>query len=123
MANVTPIQNSSILNNYRPISLLSCLGKVFERRVFKYFFNYLRVRDHTLIRIYKSGFTPGDCTTNQLVSMYTEICTALENQNDIQLIRRDLAKSLYGRGYVIFRTRLIKHILTKIFLFTGSRII
>ena len=61
MANVSPIfksKDSNILSNYRPISLLSCLGKVFERCVFKYLFNYLREYKH--ISIYQSGFTPGD---------------------------------------------------------------
>ena len=89
LANVTPIyksKDSNIMNNYRPISLLSCLGKVFE-----HLFNYLR--DHKLISIHQSGFTPGDCTTNQLVSMYHEVCTALENQNNIQLIFLDISKA------------------------------
>ena len=94
MANVTPIyksKDSNIPKNYRPISLLSCLGKVFERCVFKHLFNYLR--DHKLISIHQTGFTPGDCTTNQLVSMYHEVCTALENQNNIQLIFFDISKA------------------------------
>ena len=94
LTNVTSIyksKDSNIMNNYPPISLLSCLGKVFERCVFKHLFNYLR--DHKLISIYQSGFTPGDCTTNQLVSMYHEVCTALENQNNIQLIFFDISKA------------------------------
>ena len=92
MVNVTPIyesKDSNTLNNYRPISLLSCLGKVFKRCVFKHLINYLR--DHKLMSIRQSGFTPGDCTTNQLVSMYHEVCTALENQNNIQLIFFDVS--------------------------------
>ena len=83
MANVTPIfksKDSNILSNYRPISPLSCLEKVFERCVFEYPFNYLHEQKHISTQ---SGFTPGDCTTNQLVSMYHEACAALENQNDI----------------------------------------
>ena len=94
MANVTPIfksKDSNILSNYRPISPLSCLGKAFERCVFEYPFNYLHEQKH--ISTYQSGFTPGDCTTNQLVSMYHEACAALENQNDIQLIFVDISKA------------------------------
>ena len=87
MANVIPIyksKDSSNITNYRPISLLSCLSKVFERCVFKHLFNYLR--EHKLISMYQSGFTPGDSTTNQLISIYHDVCTAFENQTDIQLI-------------------------------------
>ena len=40
--------------NYRPISLLSCTGKLFERCVFKYLFNYLR--DHDLLSTDQSGY-------------------------------------------------------------------
>ena len=94
MANVIPIyksKDSSNITNYRPISLLSCLGKVFERCVFKHLFNYLR--EHKLISMYQSGFTPGDSTTNQLVYIYHDVCTALENQTDIQLIFFDISKA------------------------------
>ena len=93
MANVIPIyksKDSSNITNYRTISLLNCLGKVFERCVFKHLFNYLR--EHKLISMYQSGFTPGDSTTNQLVSIY-HVCTALENQADIQLIFFDISKA------------------------------
>ena len=44
-ANVIPIhkKNSrSKTDNYRPISLLSCVGKILEKIVFKYMFNYFR---------------------------------------------------------------------------------
>ena len=84
-------KDSNIVSNYGPISLQSCLGKVFERCVFKNLSNYLREYKH--ISIYRSGFTPGDCTTSQLVSMYHEVCTALENQNDIQLIFFNISKA------------------------------
>ena len=44
------------------------------------------MREYKHISISQSGFTSGDCTTNQLVSMYHEVCTALENQNDISKV-------------------------------------
>ena len=87
MANVTPIYKSKEPNqvtNYRPISLLSCLGKVFEGCIFKHVYNYLH--NNNVIIMYQSGFTPDDSTTNQLVSIYHDVCTALADHKDIQLI-------------------------------------
>ena len=94
MANVIPVfkgKDPSIVNNYRPISLLSCLGKVFEHCIFKHLFNYLH--GNNLISMNQSRFTPGDSTTNQLVSIYHDVCTSLDNQRDIQLIFFDISKA------------------------------
>ena len=44
LANVTAIykkNDSSEAKNYRPVSLLSCLGKVFERVVYNALYDYL----------------------------------------------------------------------------------
>ena len=60
-ANVTPVHkknNKQIITNYRPISLLPILSKVFERIIFKNLYNYLTTND--LITIKQSGFRPGD---------------------------------------------------------------
>ncbi len=43
-------------SNYRPISLLSCLGKVMERIMFKHIYNHLH--SHQLIYNKQSGFLP-----------------------------------------------------------------
>jgi hypothetical protein len=47
-------------SNYRPISLLSCVGKVMERVVHKYIYNY--IIEHSLLYSYQSGFLPGHST-------------------------------------------------------------
>ena len=94
LANLTPIfksQEPHFVNNYRPISLLSCLGKVFERCVFKYVFNYFRT--HQLISLDQSGFIPGDSTVNQLVSIYHNTCTSLDDHNDVQMVFFDISKA------------------------------
>ena len=49
-------------NNYRPVLLLSWVGKVFERIIFKNVFNYFR--EHLIISIHQSGLQPGDSTVN-----------------------------------------------------------
>ena len=70
-ANVMPLfkkGDSSKLNNYRPVSLLSCTSKILERIVFKTVFNYLR--DNNILTSHQSGFQPGDSTVNQLAYLY-----------------------------------------------------
>ena len=60
-ANVVPVHKKgdrTNTSNYRPISLISCIGKVFEKCVFKHLHNYL-VSNHKLTPV-QSGFTPGD---------------------------------------------------------------
>jgi len=77
--------------NYRPISLLSCTGKLFERCVFKYLFNYLR--DHDLLSTDQSGYIPGDSTVCQLTTLYNSICEALDDKYSIQFVFFDLSKA------------------------------
>ena len=94
MANVTPIHkkgSASLCNNYRPISLLSCVGKVMERIVFKYTFNFLR--DNLVISAHQSGFMPGDSTVNQLLLLYHELCLAIDEQKEVRVIFLDISKA------------------------------
>ena len=93
-ANVTPIfkkDDPSDVNNYRPISLLSCLSKLFEKIVFKYLFNFLR--DNNKISLKQSGFMPGDSTVYQLVHLYHLFCEALDNKKDIRITFCDISKA------------------------------
>ena len=48
IAHVTPLHKKApenLCNNYRPISLLSCVGKVLERCVHSRVLNYLKVNN------------------------------------------------------------------------------
>ena len=68
-AHVTPIYKlkgeRSSCSNYRPISLLSCVGKLFEKCVQKYVLEHLRSNE--MITSSQSGFTQGDSTVYQLL--------------------------------------------------------
>ena len=70
---------------------MSCLGKVFERCVFKYTFNYLR--DYQRISMNQSGFIPDDSTVNQLVNIYHNTCASLDEHKNIQMIFFDISKA------------------------------
>ena len=94
LANVTPIfkkGDPSKPSNYRPISLLSCLGKLFERCVHKYLYNYLN--DNRLLTKYQSGFIKGDSTTNQLIFIYDDINRALDEGLEVRALFCDISKA------------------------------
>ena len=57
IANVLPLfkkGDPSELSNYRPVSLLSCVGKIMERIVFKYLYNYFH--SNNLLYKYQADF-------------------------------------------------------------------
>ena len=78
-------------SNYRPISLLSCVGKVFERVVYKYIYNFLI--DNSLLYKYQSGFMHGHSTVHQLIEIYHNICIALENRKFMCTVFCDISKA------------------------------
>ena len=93
-ANVSPLYKKgpeNLCNNYRPVSLLSCTGKVFEKIVFKNVFNFFR--DNTVISAHQSGFIPGDSTINQLLLLYHELCLAVDQQKEVRIIFLDISKA------------------------------
>jgi hypothetical protein len=106
-ANVIPLFKKGarqLLNNYRPISLLSAVGKVLERIVFNYFCdNYLITLFQFgfmpgdsavyLITVFQSGFMPGDSTVNQLVHLYHTFCEALDKKKEVRIVFCDISKA------------------------------
>ena len=93
-ANVVPLfkkNDTSSIDNYRPVSLLSCVGKLFERAVFKYVYNFLR--DTGAISLKQSGFKPGDSTVYQLAHLYHIFAEAVDKQKDLRLVFCDISKA------------------------------
>ena len=78
-------------NNYRPVSLLSCVSKILERVVFKHLYNFLLT--HKILSPHQSGFQPGDSTINQLSFLYHEIASALDNKKDVHIVFCDIKKA------------------------------
>ncbi|MEW8542639.1 MAG: reverse transcriptase family protein, partial [Candidatus Thiodiazotropha sp.] len=93
-ANVTPIHkknDKTLPNNYRPISLLSTIGKVMERCVHKHIYNY--VIAHNLITPFQSGFIRSDSTTNQLLYLYHSFCEAVDSGKEVRVVFCDISKA------------------------------
>ena len=86
-ANVTPVfkkDDPSDCKKYRPISLLSTLGKVMEKIVHKHVFYFLNA--NSVITSLQSGFVPGESTVNQLVYIYNTFSKALDDGLEVKAI-------------------------------------
>ena len=83
--------DSSLPSNYRPISLISCVGKVMERVVFKHVYNHLF--NNKLIYEYQSGFLPKHSTVHQLIEIYDCILNALETKEICCFVFCDFSKA------------------------------
>jgi hypothetical protein len=83
--------DKSSISNYRPISLLSAVGKVFESIVFKEVFNHLM--SNNLLYKFQSGFIAGHSTVDQLIEIYYRICMSLDNHCFTTLVLCDISKA------------------------------
>ena len=90
------------MSNYRPISLISCVGKSFERIVFKNVYNHLMA--NSLIYKFQSGFLPGHSTVHHLIEVIHHTCLALENYETTCQIFCDISKAfdrVWHRGLIL----------------------
>ena len=78
-------------NNYRPISLLCCMSKVFERLVFNEMYAYFM--ENGLLTPRNSGFKKLDSTVNQLIHIIHKIHQGLEEHNDVCMTFLDISKA------------------------------
>ena len=91
-ANVTPLFKKGDPhkpNNYRPISLLSILGKIREKIIYKNLFNHVKAH----ISPSQSGFLPGHSTVTQLLEIYHKILSSLDEKKETLLCFFDISKA------------------------------
>ena len=92
--NVLPVfkkGDKQILKNYRPISLLSVCGKIFEKLIFTEMFKFFFGND--LILPNQSGFRPGDDSCiNQLLSITHGIYKAFDCSYEVRGVFLDISK-------------------------------
>ena len=89
---VTPIHKSgdkSIVSNYRPISLLSCVSKVLERLIYNNIIDYVS----PFISIYQFGFSRGRSTLQQLLIFLSDIFHNIDDKLQTDAIYLDLRKA------------------------------
>ena len=78
-------------NNYRPISLLTCMSKCFEMCVFKDLYRYCVVNN--LLTWRNSGFKHGDSTICQLTALVHMLYDNMDKGRDITMIFLDVSKA------------------------------
>ena len=78
-----------------PISLLSTVGKVLEKIVHKYVFNFLM--DHEVLTTLQSGFISRESTVNQLVDIYNSFCKAIDEGKEVCAIFCDHISKAFDR--------------------------
>ena len=92
LADLTPIfkkDDFTLVNNYRPISLLCTLSKVLERCVVDH------CHGHIVPQLYhmQHGFLKGRSTITQLLAVYQEIVEALAKGKETDVIYLDFSKA------------------------------
>ena len=93
-ANLSPIHkkdDKTLVENHRPISLLSPIGKTQEKNVHKHVHNFL-LENH-VITPFQSGFIPDDSTVNQLVDLYNTFSRALDEGKEVRVVFCDISKA------------------------------
>ena len=64
------------VSNYRPISLLSNLNKIFEKIIFNRVYNFLE--EHEILYKYQFGFRKAHSTNHALISITEQVRNALD---------------------------------------------
>ena len=95
-ANIVPVHKKDSRQNkenYRPISLLPILGKMFEKVIFDAMYKHFC--DNGFLTPNQSGFRPGDSTINQLLAITHKIYCAFESVPSLETrsIFLDLSKA------------------------------
>ena len=83
--------NNNISSNYRPIALLSCVGKLTERVVYKHMYNFFVANN--LIYKLQSGFLKGHSTVHQLIDIYHQVCMGIDAGQLTCMVFCDVSKA------------------------------
>ena len=70
MATILPLlkkDNPNFTKNYRPMSLLSVVSKILEKKFYEYVFNHFK--DNYIIKPNQYGFLPNHSTVSQLTEI------------------------------------------------------
>jgi hypothetical protein len=92
------------MGNYRPISILPILSKVFEKEVFRQIYQYFNV--NLLLSKFQSGFRPGYSTLSALIQMCDNWFENMDNGKLTAVVFLDIRKAFDSIDHEIFLEKL-----------------
>ena len=94
LARVVPIfksGNPSSIWNYRPISVLSCFSKIFERFMYNHVVEFINI--NTIIYKYQFGFRQKHSTQQAIITLITKITSCIDSGDMMIRVFLDLKKA------------------------------
>ena len=131
-ANVVPVHkkgDKQILKIYRPISLLSIAGKIFERLLYDRMFEFF-IKNNSISKN-QWGFRAGDSCINKLISINHEKYQSFDDSLEVRVVFLDISKAfdkVWHKG-LIFKLKQnslsdkILNIITDFFSFGKRRVV
>ena len=101
-ARVIPIYKSEDrrkCENYRPISILPAVSKVFEREVFRQFYRYLS--DNSLLSEFQSGCRPRHSTLSALIQLCDDLLSNMDNGELNCIVFLEIRKAFDSINHVV----------------------
>ena len=95
------------INNYRPISVLPFISKIFEKVMFKRIFNF--ISSHNILTPYQFGFQPKRNTTQALLCATHNIVSAMERGDATVGVLLDFQKAFDTVQHSILVNKLAKY--------------
>lgn len=106
-ANVTPIPKTTTshsISNFRPISVLPIIAKVFESLIHHQLYTYLT--SNSLLTSCQSGFHPAHCTQDVLLKTVDDWKISLDNGKHVRTILIDLTKAFDSIDHTLLLRKL-----------------
>ena len=82
------------MGNYRPISILPIISKVFEKEVFQQLYHYLKV--NSILSRFHSGFRPLHSTVSVLIQMCDDWYDSMDKGKLTGVIFLGIRKAFYS---------------------------
>ena len=83
--------NTSKMNNYRPVALLSIFSKIFEKAFYRRLYSF--IERHNILSDKQFGFKKGGRTQDAIVSKLMEIFDSLDDKKKVVGIYFDLSRA------------------------------